>query len=737
MLKKLKNIKLSKRKYFYLVLSSLIIIAIGTTFAYWRWSSDINALVNGKVCAPEIVFVGGTTINGHDLLPVRTKEEGLSKNIQVNLNNTCDNDTAVLNLNLLLESFPSGLSDASFKWALYEVTTEEVEGTSTETLTFINNGNFANKSQNNTISLATDLIVTENISTYRLFIWIDGTMDNPSTIGDNSFKFKLYGTGRDAIYREYTMKQVSNSSTTKSFWGSPINANQVKSIRFIPTDQVSDDWTNTYNLSSVADSQDVTMYYVENGQTEGETPITLYDVYVASNNGMSKIKTNTSAAKMFAYLSNCEYIDADGLDTSNATSMAYMFLNDYKLQEVKLSKWDTSNVKNMERMFMDSSSLKSLDLSGFDTSNVTIMNSSKMYEGMFSNCTHLEVLNISSFDTSNIDNFNYMFNNCKALKALDLSNFDTSKATSLKSMFLNCSSLNSLDLSNFDTSNVTDISESNGKQGMFAGCSNLVYLNISSFDTSEISNMGDLFKNCSKLKSLDLSNFDTSNVTTIDRIFQNCTSLEYLNVSNWSNDKLTGLSFSGLTNLKTLVLDNFKTDNFTTMNNMFYNCYNLNNLDLHGFKTSNVKNMERMFYNCSSLTTLDLSSFDTSNVTSMYGMFWSCTALTELDLSNFDTSLVTSVTYMFAGDSRLISLNLASFNFNNNISFTDIFKWCSSLNKIDFSSLDVSKVTGTLAYPSKSAEIILKDCEQYDNFTTKFGTGYTNLHTVNNDNCTV
>ena len=56
----------------------------------------------------------------------------------------------------------------------------------------------------------------------------------------------------------------------------------------------------------------------------GDNPITLYDVYVASNNGTSKIKTNTTTSSMFGYLSNCEYIDAEGLDTSNSTSMQFM-----------------------------------------------------------------------------------------------------------------------------------------------------------------------------------------------------------------------------------------------------------------------------------------------------------------------------------------------------------------------------------------------------------------------------
>ncbi len=117
MINKTKKLKLSKSKYIPIVISCLIIIAIGATLAWWRWSSSINAQVYGEVCVPEIVFVGGTTINGTDLLPVRTKEEGLTKDINVNLNNTCDNDTAVLNLNLVLENFPSGLADSSFKWA--------------------------------------------------------------------------------------------------------------------------------------------------------------------------------------------------------------------------------------------------------------------------------------------------------------------------------------------------------------------------------------------------------------------------------------------------------------------------------------------------------------------------------------------------------------------------------------------------------------------------------------------
>ena len=558
MLNKIKNMKLSKSKYLYIVMTCLIIIAIGFTLAWWRWSGDINALIYGEVCAPEIVFVGGTTINGRDLLPVKTKEEGLSKDIKVNLDNTCDNDTAVLNLILKPDVFPEGLSDASFKWAVYKVTTEEVEGTPTETLTYVNDGNFSGKRQyvndDDLISIATDLVVTENISTYRLFIWIDANMDNPSTIGDNLFKFSLYGEGKDAIYNEYTMKKVSSTSSTSSFWNSPIKANQVKSITFTKKSEMPIDVPegNTMDVSSVANSGDVVMWWIENGTTTDGTT-TLYDVYVGSKS--LPVRANTSALYMFASLSNCESIDLTNLDTTKVTTMGYMFFG--------------------------CSSLTTLDLSSFDTSKVATMKS------MFDGCSSLSLLNLSSFDTSKVTDMTRMFCNCSSLSSLNLSSFDTSKVTDMTRMFSNCSSiLTTLDLSSFDTSKVTDMSN------MFYNCRGLTTLDLSSFDTSNVTDMSVMFSNCRGLTTLDLSSFDTSNVTNMYAMFTTCPSLT------------------------TLVLSSFDTSSVKSMSSMFSGCSSLTTLDVSSFDTSNVTDMTMMFFTCYGLTTLDLSSFDFTNVTS-------------------------------------------------------------------------------------------------------------------------
>ncbi|WP_276414706.1 MucBP domain-containing protein, partial [Lactococcus garvieae] len=77
------------------------------------------------------------------------------------------------------------------------------------------------------------------------------------------------------------------------------------------------------------------------------------------------------------------------------------------------------------------SALTTLDLSKFDTSNVTSMNY------MFYGCSALTTLDLSKFDTSNVTSMNYMFNGCSALTTLDLSKFDTSKVTTMNYMFSN------------------------------------------------------------------------------------------------------------------------------------------------------------------------------------------------------------------------------------------------------------------------------------------------------------
>ena len=576
-----------------------VFLLLGGTLAWLEWSSEINAIVNGRGCAPEIVFKGGSTVNGVGLRPVSSYKNGLRKDINVNLDNLCDNDTATMDLYLKLDVFPTELAEESFVWALYKV-----NGNSEN---LINSGNFAGKVQGDTIELTDNTeVVTGNISTYRLYIYIDGSIDNPNSMQNKTFKFNLYGQGRDAIYNEYTMKRVWNTSSTYSFRYSPIKANQVKSITFTKKSEMPIDVPeeNTMDVSSVANSGDVVMWWIENDtSTDGTT--TLYDVYVGSKS--LPVKANTSAYRMFSYLSNCESIDLTNFDTSKVTTMESMFADYSSLSSLDLSSFNTSSVTDMTRMFSNCSSLTTLDLSSFNTTKVTSM------AGMFYNCSKLVDLDISSFNTSNVTNMSNMFFNCIDLTTLDVSSFDTSNVTNMSNMFFDCSGLTTLDLSSFDTSNVTNMIQ------MFYNCSSLTTLDLSSFDTSSVTNMSNMFSSCRGLTTLDLSSFDTIKVTTMGYMFNNCSGLTTLDLSSFDTSKVTNMSwmFGNCSSiLTTLDLSSFDTSNVTDMSYMFSSCSRLITLDLSSFDTSNVTNMTQMFYNCRSLTTLNLSSFDFTNVTS-------------------------------------------------------------------------------------------------------------------------
>ena len=104
-----------------------------------------------------------------------------------------------------------------------------------------------------------------------------------------------------------------------------------------------------------------------------------------------------------------------------------------------LSQLDTSNVTTMSYMFYGMNSVTSLDVSSFDTSKAINMSY------MFRNISSVTSLDVSSFDTSKVKNMGYMFRGMGSVKSLDLSNFDTSKVTNMSNMFAD-TSLNKLTL---------------------------------------------------------------------------------------------------------------------------------------------------------------------------------------------------------------------------------------------------------------------------------------------------
>ena len=588
---------MNKYKLYMILGIIVLVLSVGSSFAYYVWKSSTNALVSLNVCTPTITFAGGSTINGVDMIPVLTKEEGTIKDIEVKKNSTCNRDVT-MNLYLELTTFPTELAESSFVYELYK---------NSETMA-IASGNFSNKEQGNTITLLSNQILNTSKDTYTLYIYIDGNVDNPGTMAGKNFLFKLWGSGEGAIYKENVITTTDNpTGGTSKFFNTEVMREEIQSLTIAEDNTVPD--TPGVVSKDISQNKDgtVMLWYTpkEVTSSDGSTK-TMYDMWIGGENGV--LQTGTNASGMFAYLTNIEKLD--------------------------LSKLDTSYITNMSRMFYNSSGLKSIDLSNFNTSNVTDMVS------MFEGCSNLITLDLSSFDTSKVTNMNSMFYGCSNLESLDLSNFNTSKVTSMQQIFCNCISLTNIVL--FNTSNVTKMF------GMFQGCSSLINLDLSSFDTSKVTDMRYMFYNCSSLTELNLSSFNTSKVTSMQYMFGACSSLTKMDVSNFDTSNVTvmGGMFYGCSNLTILDLSSFNTSNVISTEQMFRGCVSLTILNISNFDTRNVTNMFYMFRDCKTLKSLDLTSFNTSKVTNMASMFGYCSSLKTIYISN-----IWSITSVTNGDS--------------------------------------------------------------------------------------
>ena len=649
---------LKKYKLYIIIGVSILILSVGGTLAYYIWSSNTNAIVNTEVCTPTVTFAGGSTINGVDIVPVLTKEEGTIKDIEVKKNSTCNRDVT-MNLYLELTTFPTELSDSSFKYELYK---------NSET-TAIASGNFSNKEQGNTITLLSNQILNTSKDTYTLYIYIDGNVDNPSTMAGKNFLFKLWGSGEGAIYKENVITTSDNpTGGTSKFFNTEVMREEIQSLTIAEDNTVPD--TPGVVSKDISQNKDgtVMLWYTpkEVASSDGSTK-TMYDMWIGGENGV--LQTGTNASGMFAYLTNIEKLDLSKLDTSYITNMSRMFYNSSGLKSIDLSNFNTSNVTSMASMFDGCSNILNLDLSNFDTSKVTNMNS------MFYDCSNLESLDLSNFNTSNVTNMSSMFNRCSLLTNLNISNFNTSKVTSMRRMFSDASSLQTLNISNFNLSNVDSMSE------MFKNCTNLINLILPNSSAPKLINIQYAFYKCTNLKgTIDLSNFKPNNYVDFEFAFYYCKNITEVKLNNFKFSSFR-CAFYGCTLLEKIDFTGISTSNITDMQNTFSDCSSLTSLDLTNFDVSMVATnkygsggLHQTFAGCSSLETLNITGWKITNkVTSLYGTFDKCSKLKKLDLSNWDTSGVTTLNYAFRRMTNIEEIDLRRADFSNVTSTTSVF----------------------------------------------------------------
>jgi len=186
MSKRKKELKMKKKTKTFVIVAiiSALILGFGLSYAYFTWQSEETA-VRITVDGVPISYNAGEDITGN-LLPTLTKEEGISKDITVKL--TKDNYESYIVYYLKINELPDELKHASFKYEMYKNNVLNKAG------------NFESVNVNDVIPISQSNALSNIEDTYTLYLWIDGNMENPLEMANQTFSFTLYARAEN----EYT-----------------------------------------------------------------------------------------------------------------------------------------------------------------------------------------------------------------------------------------------------------------------------------------------------------------------------------------------------------------------------------------------------------------------------------------------------------------------------------------------------------------------------------------------------
>lgn len=293
----------SKNKKFMIFGIIILVIAIvGSTLAYYIWSSGEQIKISTTVGGAYVYFDGGSAIENATLRPVADKSKGITKNISMR----ADATGVTANVYLDLVTLPDSLKDVSFRYAIYNGSTLTKEGDFSST-------SLSSSTSSCTVNSTTHITLLSNISvpttktTYTLYIWIDGAnYTNPKSMMNQTFSFKLHADGTGAILNnEYELTNSDGSTYTPTYSGSGTKAVRSSAPLSKFKEVKVDDTT--------VDSSNYTL-------TEGSTIVTFKETYLKSlsvgdhtfkiistdgiASGKITIKKTVTAAQMITNLYN-------------------------------------------------------------------------------------------------------------------------------------------------------------------------------------------------------------------------------------------------------------------------------------------------------------------------------------------------------------------------------------------------------------------------------------------------
>ena len=178
---KLKNIKIDKKKYINIALIFICIISVILigTYALKLWSSTENTELTfriGEYTTESLICKSSEDITISNIGPVfnYTKDGEI---IPFKVLASSDN-TSALNVNFNISTITDNLKVSSFKYVL-------MSSKDNNTFEELTKGDFSNTSNNTQIHLISNNVLKET-TYYKLIIYIDGNIENPTSIQNGS-----------------------------------------------------------------------------------------------------------------------------------------------------------------------------------------------------------------------------------------------------------------------------------------------------------------------------------------------------------------------------------------------------------------------------------------------------------------------------------------------------------------------------------------------------------------------
>ena len=206
-----KNIKeiMSKR---YIQIGILIVlislVGLASTYAWFTWKSSSNTNVTLSIGnLADVTFTSGPDINISNLAPVYNYTDGVSTTFVMKNNSTTNN----LNYEIKLDvtSISNELKNESFKYTLLKDNK------------VVQTGNLKNAVNGKTLILNTGLLAKGSTSNYKLYFWIDGNIENSSSMMNKSLVGKIdigeKTTYINNLYNNSTKTPVVNNSITYQY----------------------------------------------------------------------------------------------------------------------------------------------------------------------------------------------------------------------------------------------------------------------------------------------------------------------------------------------------------------------------------------------------------------------------------------------------------------------------------------------------------------------------------------